>query len=446
MTRKYLLLFGLLLVGPLLVIDCRFGFCERPVSNWPGFRGVEAQNASPASRIPVTWSDSQNLKWKTPLPGPGSSTPIVWGDRIWVTCYSGYGTGDESRTNGSAGNTDDSKQLTRHLLCIDRGSGRLLWDKAIPNAGRVDRYQRYISEHGYASNTPTTDGERVYAFFGKNGVYAFDLSGNQLWRVTVGQESSNRQWGSASSLVLHDDRLIVNASEESQSIIALDTKTGKQIWKTAASSIELTYNTPVVIPDANELVISVPGELWGLNALNGKLRWYALTNLSGNVSPSPIVDNGVVYAFGGRGRAGSHAFPLGGSKDITKSEIWTSRGSSYVATPLLHKGHFYWIDDQGTANCTRSDTGEVVYRERVPGLSRGGRPVYASPVLAGDKIYVVTRFDGTLVLPAEPRFEVLAQNKFSDDFSDANASPAIVGDEMMLRTGKYLYCISDTNL
>ena len=141
------------------------------------------------------------------------------------------------------------------------------------------------------------------------------------------------------------------------------------------------------------------------------------------------------------------AFPVGGNsngeKDVTKREIWYAKSSSYVATPLLHAGHLYWFNDRGMAFCTRASDGDVVYRERIKGLSSGGRPVYASPVLAGDHIYVVSRYDGTFVLPAKPEFKILSQNKFAGDESDASGSPAITKDELFLRTGEFLYCVSD---
>ena len=401
------------------------------VQKWPRFRGENGRGIAAESKIPTSWSDNENLKWKTPLPGSGSSSPIVWGKRIFVTSYSGYG--DDS--------SDSIGQLKRQLVCVDRGDGRVLWEREIPADGPEDQYQGYLTEHGYASNTPTTDGSMIYAFFGKSGVFAFDFEGKQQWQVNVGTESSNRRWGSGSSVVLHDDLLIVNAAEESQSIRALNKETGAEVWRAEAGALELAYNTPTIVAKHDELVVAVPGELWGLRLKTGKLKWFAETNLTGNVSPSPIVQGDTVYIFGGYRSSGSHAFPLGGKSDISDQALWTSRDSSYVATPLLHDGHFYWIDDRGIAFCTRSDTGEQVYRERIRGLSDGGRPVYASPVLAGDFLYVASRYDGTFVMPAKPKFSIVSQNRFAKDESDMSATPAIVGDEMYLRSGKFLYCI-----
>ena len=411
-------------------------FCGFVSNQAVGADSDRAEFRSPSlnsdSAIPLTWSESENLKWKYELPGPGSSSPIVVNGKIFVTCYSGI---DQNN-----GNTDE---LTRHLICIDQTNGQKIWEKTVASFGPEDQYQGYLTEHGYASNTPASDGTHVYAFFGKSGVFAYDMDGNEVWQIDVGTDSSNRRWGSGSSLVLHENLLIVNSAEESRSIRALNKLTGEEVWKAEGSFLELAYSTPVVIPEHNELVAAVPGEVWGLHLDTGKLKWYAETKLTGNISPCPIIDGDKVFVFGGYRSSGSHAFPINGKDDMTSKEIWYARSSSYVATPLLHDGHLYWIDDRGMAYCTDAENGEIVYRERVNGLSGNGRPVYASPVRAGDRIYVVSRYEGTFVLPAKPQYEILAQNSFSSDESDASATPAVVGNNLFLRTGKFLYCIGE---
>jgi outer membrane protein assembly factor BamB len=408
-----------------------------PANDWPRFRGPNGSGISLEAAPPDSWSDKQNLKWKTALPGPGSSSPIVLGDRIFVTCYTGYGAGGESGT---------PEQLQRHLICLDRGNGKIRWSQTIAGERRDDPYQGYLTQHGYASSTPVADADRVYAFFGKSGVVAFDLDGKQLWKTDVGHESGNRRWGSAASLALSGEVVIVNASEESQSIRALDRKTGAQVWKAEGAGLELAYGTPTVIPRNNtdaDIVISCPGEVWGLNAQTGKLRWFAEHRLTGNVSPSIIHDEQRLYGFGGFQSSGSFALKLNGEGDITRTgTVWSSRNSSYVATPLLFDGHLYWISDMGQAFCTRADTGDLVYRERVPGLDASSRPVYASPVTAGGKIFVATRRSGVIVLPARPEFRILAQNQFANDDSDFNATPALGAGELILRSNQFLYCVA----
>ena len=398
-------------------------------SNWPRFLGPGGRATSVKSKLPLKWSDTQNLKWKTPI-GAGSSSPIVWGDRVFVTSFAG-----------------SASDVERTLHCIDRATGKQKWTFKVANEGREDAYRGYITEHGYASSTPVTDGEMVYVFFGKMGVYAVDFDGNKNWAAQVGKDSSNRQWGSAASPILLDDLLIVNAADESRTIFAFNKRTGEQQWKSEAAGYELSYSTPTIVRSKNEIVVAVPGELWGLHANSGKLKWFAETKLTGNVFPTTILEGDTVYTFGGYRSSGSHAFPVGGNsngtKDVTDSEIWYAKSSSYVATPLLHDGHFYWFDDRGMAFCASASDGEIVYRERVKGISSGGRPVYASPVLAGHRIYIVSRYDGTFVLPASPTFKILAQNKFASDDSDASGTPAISGDELFLRTGEFLYCVGE---
>jgi hypothetical protein len=424
----------------MLILHCLLAGSPFAAADWPRLRGPDGSGISPDTNVPVTWSESSNLKWKTPLPGPGSSSPIIWGQDVFVTCYSGYGL---SRTNPG-----NMAELKRHLLCIDRNSGKQIWSRTIKAAMPEDPFTgRGLPEHGYASNTPVTDGERVYVFFGKTGVLAFDLDGTQLWQVNVGREPSDRGWGSSASLTLYKDMVIVNASDESQSIRALNKATGEEVWRAEAGPVERAYGTPTLVENddgAAELVIGVPEELRSLHPDTGKLKWYAQTNLTGNVSPAVVAGDGTVYLFGGHRSSGSHALRIGGKGDVTNSHmIWSSRNSSYVATPLLYDGHLYWVDDRGLAFCVSAQTGESVYRERLDGVSSGDRPFYASPVLAGGKIYVVSRWDGTFVFVAKPEFERMAQNQFPADKTDFNATPAISKGELFLRSNKALYCIAE---
>jgi outer membrane protein assembly factor BamB len=233
----------------------------------------------------------------------------------------------------------------------------------------------------------------------------------------------------------------VNASEEARSVIALDKKTGKEIWKTEADLLELAYGTPKLIKsgDRELLVLAVPQEVWALNPTNGKLAWYCETQLPGNVSPSVNFADGMIYVTGGYPATGSLAIKADGKGDITSNIAWKKRDASYVATPVLHEGHLYWINDKGIAFCMNAETGETVYKERLVG--GGGRPVYASPVLCNGKLFVPSRWEGVYVIDAKPEFKLLAQNKFEGDDSDFNGSPAISGKQMFLRSDKALYCI-----
>lgn len=413
----------------------------RPLASadWPQFRGPDGLGVSDDNSVPLVWSDSKNLKWKTPLPGSGSSSPIVSGSRIFVTCYSGYGV--EADSSGSPEN------LRRHLVCVNRSDGSILWSKSTRAVLPEDPCRGYIAGHGYASNTPVTDGQQVYVFFGKTGVLAFDFEGNQLWQVNVGAESSVKGWGSGASPILYKELLIVNAAEESESIRAFDKMTGKELWRAEAAGLELSYGTPLVVDldaERKELVVAVPWELWGLDPDTGKLNWYAESNLDQNVAPSVVAENGIVYAFGGFSK-GSIAIRAGGKGDVTQTNVlWSSRYGSYVPSPIILQGNLYWVNEDGIAHCADAETGEVIYRERLARTGGfGGRTFYASPVLAGKRLYYVSRTGGTFVLAAKPQFEQLARNQFDSDDSDFNGSPAISDGQVFLRSNRYLYCIQD---
>ena len=404
-------------------------------TDWPRFLGPTGAAIVAESKVPLKWSDSENIVWKAEMPGPGSSSPIVFGDKVFITCWTGYG--------DKEGASDMSK-LTRHLICLNRADGKVQWDAKVPSAVEEDPWRGFITEHGYATHTPVTDGERVYVFFGKSGALAFDMAGKQLWQTSCGTSSGQRRWGSAASPIIHDDLLIVNANDESQTIFGLDKKSGKVAWK-AEGDFGMAYGTPNIIKrdGVDDLVIAVPQEIWGMNPENGKLRWYAAHGLTGNVSPSVLPGDGVAYIFGGFPSTRSVAVKLGGKGDTTANAIlWDSNTSSYVPTPILKDGHLYVVNDQGFAICIDAKTGQDVYRERVIiGARGGGKPFYASPVLIGDKLVCLSRRDGAYIIAAKPKFELIGNNVFSLDKSQFHGTPAVSGDQLFLRSDKAVYCI-----
>jgi outer membrane protein assembly factor BamB len=392
-------------------------------ADWTGFRGPGSRGISDDTSVPSEWSDSKNLKWKAKLPGKGYSSPIVIGDRVFVTCYSGEG--------------GDLSDLKRHLVCVDRKTGDETWSRTIPSTSRERSIPRFAGTPGYASNTPVTDGERVYVLFGNSGMFAFDMSGKQLWKQDVGSESA-AMFGSASSPILYKDNVIVLAGSESESIRALSKATGKEVWKTEASSLSKSYSTPVIVKNSDgddELLVSVPQEIWSLNPASGKLKWYAGTRVDTGACPVLVAGDGVVFAVGGRS-GGRTAVRLGGKDDVTDSHVvWSKTGGAYVPSPVLHNGHLYWVTDRGVVNCVDIKTGEEAGRKRL------GGQYYASIMLVGKQLYAVSRFEGTYILKATPELNQVAHNKLSDE-SDFSASPAVSDGQLFIRSDTQLFCIA----
>ena len=403
-------------------------------ADWTRFLGTDASATATDATAPLTWSDTQNLAYKTPLPGPGNSSPIILGNDLFITCYSGYGL--DRREPG------DLKNLKRHLLRINAQSGKVVWNKTVDASDPEDAYTGYLTEHGYASNTPATDGKLVFVNHGKSGVFAYDFSGKQIWHADIGKASSNKRWGSAASVILHKNLVIVNASEESNTLYAFDKQTGKEVWKSEAASLALAYGTPqiVTLPDGrDELLLAVPNEIWGMNPDSGKLRWFCESPYGGNISPSIVYGNGTAFAYGGFPKKGSVAVKVGGKRDVTASRLWTNDRTPYVSTPVFHQGHLYWVTRDGFAECQNATTGENVYKARLKSET-GGPKFYASPVILNDHVIQVSRNAGTFVYKVGSTFDQTAQNLLADQ-SEFNATPAISNGRIYLRSNQALYAI-----
>lgn len=415
---------------------CATATLSEASENWPQFRGPNRDAVSPDARVPVKWSAGENLRWKLALPGAGASSPVVWEDKVFVTCFSGQ------KDSG------DVSGLVRHVVAVDKTSGRVLWQRQYPTPHPEDPWEGMIREHGYASATPVADATGLYVHFGKGGVVALDFDGREKWRADTGRESNQRRWGAGGSPLLWQNLVVVNASDESQALIAFDKATGKQVWKQESSLLDLAFSSPHVLrrKDGREdLLFAAPGELWGLNPASGKLRWYAETGLTGNVSPDPVLLGETVFVFGGFPGTGRVAVRAGTKGAGAAGDLlWRDNTSSYVPTPVLYGEHLYVVNDQGFAWCVEASSGREIYRERVGGGSGGrgrGKPFYASPVVAGNRLYAVSRRQGTFVIAAEPRFQILATNVIAEDETDFNASPAISGGCLFLRSNQALYCI-----
>ena len=432
------------LVVPLAITVTVFAFSFPAIGaeNWARYRGPNGSGIAPNSSAPLTWSESENLKWSLDLPGPGSSSPIVWGDRVFVTCYSGYG-------DGSDGAMTD---LKRHLIAVDRASGSIIWDKSVVTTAIEDPYQGFITEHGYASQTPVTDGQHIYCFFGKTGVVAFDWDGNEVWRREVGSGSSPKRWGSASSPILHGDLLIVNASDESETLFGIDTASGEVRWKSEAAALSSIYGTPVihkVSDDRTDIVISVLDEIWGVNPETGNLRWFASNGISGNASASVVGDpeSGILVAFGGFPRTLAVGVRGGGKGDVTATHnLWENSNAAYLNSPVFHQGKLYWVSDNGIAYCSDPESGELIYEKRLPdtsGKTGKGKPFYASPVLVNGHLLAVSRTAGTFVIEAKPEFNLVRVNKLAGDESQFNATPAVSDGQIFIRSDTTLYAIGE---
>jgi len=393
--------------------------------DWTQFRGPGGLGTSAEKGIPTRWGPQEGIAWKAELPGGGASTPIVLGDRIFLTCFSGYAVPGEPK-----GELD---QLKRHVVCLSRRDGKLLWNKTVP--AKLPE-EPTIREHGYAANSVATDGERVYAFLGKSGVFAYGLDGKQLWQADVGAKASG--WGTAASPILHGDLLIINASVESESLVALDKATGQQKWR--AGGIKESWNTPILVKVGakTELVLAIFGKVLGFDPATGQQLWSSATDIGWYMVPSIVAGDGVVYCIGGRGTGGALAVRCGGRGDVTATHrLWTLKKGSNVSSPILHGDHVYWAhENEGILFCVEAEGGGVVYEERLP---RAGQ-FYASPVLADGKLYYTTRGGRTYVVAAKPKFELLATNELGR-VGVFNASPAVAGGRIFLRSDKTLFCI-----
>jgi outer membrane protein assembly factor BamB len=462
-------------------------FCAAAAaSDWPRFRGVNGSGISADKQsLPAKWSDTENLKWKVALPGPGSSSPIVVGQRVYVTCWSGYATG--GRDSG------DEKDLLRHLICLDRETGKTIWDKTVDPVLPEDDYSGQFTQHGYASHTPVSDGERIYVFFGKTGALAFDLEGKKLWQTSVGTGSGARNWGTASSPILYKDILIVPAAAESQSLVGLNKMTGKKVWTFTDSSLSGTWGTPV-LADCGEgrtdLVLAVPDKIWGLDPQTGKERWQCDGLHSASMTSSALAHDGIVYLLetspeGG----GTMAVKAGGEGDVTNSAVlWRGKERSRIGTPIIDDNRIYWAGNK-MANCVDATTGKLIYHDAITGGAApadagrgGGRPGgprpggsggpggaggprggpgggqrqgggrggrgggmvgqdYSSPVLADGKIYYVSRSGVAYVYTPGPDYKLLSQNQFTGG-GDFSATPAVSDGQIFIRSSKYLYCVA----
>lgn len=410
--------------------------------NWPQWRGPLGTGAALDATPPVEWSENKNIRWKLETPGLGHSTPIVWGDRIFLTAAIPFGEKLEPRFSGAPGAHDNLPVSQRHryiVFAVDRAGGQIVWQKNVQEALPHEGGHKSAS---LASNSAVTDGERVFASFGSRGVYCLDFDGKLLWKKDLGTMNSKHGHGEGSSPALHGDTLVVNWDHEGDSfIVALDKTTGKERWKVERNEVT-SWSTPVVVVHEGkpQVIVSGTGRVRGYDLATGEVIWEC-GGLSANIVASPVAADGMVFAGSSYEKRALLAIRLDGAEgDITGTPqvAWNRfRGTPYVPSPLLYEDRLYFLRHyQGILSRVDMRTGED---DGGPFRLGGIQEVYSSPVGAADRVYVTDRDGITLVIEHKAEPTLLAINRLDDTFS---ASAALVGEEMFLRGEKRLYAIA----
>ena len=380
--------------------------------HWPRHRGPSGQGDTYAAHPPAHWDkDGRNLRWRAKVPGRGHSSPVVWGERVFLT-------------------TADPKGTERSVLCYSLADGRLLWSRQAP--ARTPETGLW-PKNSYATSTPVTDGERLIAFFGSSGLVCYDLDGNFLWQnVSFAVKTTH---GTGSSPLLYKD-LVILAQDQNQSdslFFALDKRTGKLAWK-GQRPRAMTWTTPVVVTagDHDELLLAGGGTVRAYDPASGKELWM-LNGPTVEVVPTIVVGKDMVYSASGR-NGPTLGLRVGGAGAVTgKNLVWrTVRGGPHVPSPVLVNGRLYTFNDTGVATCLDAATGKLIFQERIHDRFS------ASPVAVGDLIYVSGESGMTYVVRVADNFEVVARNDLG---APILASPAVVGDRMLLRTEDELVCV-----
>jgi outer membrane protein assembly factor BamB len=406
---------------------------------------------------PTEWSDTKNIKWKTEIPGRGHSTPIVWGDRIFLTTAiptgpaveasrppeprpdQGQG-GGRGRRGGPGGGAGAQVEHRFVLLCIDRRNGKIIWEKTAKVAAPHEGYHRTYGS--FASQSPVTDGRHVYVSFGSRGVYCYDLNGKLVWEKDPGVRMQIRlQFGEGSAPTLHGDKLILNYDHEGDSfIVALDKRTGKELWRTPREE-QSSWSSPFVAEQKGrtQIVMTASQKVRSYDVNNGKLIWEC-AGLGSNTIPMPVQQGDAVLVMSGHRNPKLMAIRLGREGDLTGSDavLWShTRALSYTPSPVLHDNKLYVLTDQGMLSCFNATTGEPYYHQvRVPNPDS----FKASPVGANGKLYLASESGVVTIVKMGEKFEVLATNTLEDQVFIA--SPVMVGGDIFLRSQNRLYCIS----
>jgi outer membrane protein assembly factor BamB len=389
---------------------------------WPQWRGPAFTGEAPGAKPPVTWSETQNVRFKVAIPGAGKSTPVIWGDALYLT------------TAVPAG-----EELEFTVVAFGRKDGATRWSRVVR---REKPHEGTHKDGSYAGGSALTDGQRVYAFFGSRGLFALDLAGKVLWEKQLGQMKTRLAFGEGASPALHAGTLVVNWDHEGEDFVAaFDAATGREKWRRQRDE-PTSWSTPLVITAGGraQVVVSATNKVASYALDDGTLLWET-SGMTFNVIPTPVVAGDLLFAMSGfRGNA-LRAIRLGGAKGVLSGPpaiAWThDRDTPYVPSPLVYQGGLYFLK-HNSGILTRLDaaSGQPSFMERLEGVPS----VYASPVAADGRVYVVGRDGGTAVLKAGPAFEVLAVNRLDDGF---DASPALAEGDLFLRGQKHLYRIAE---
>jgi len=404
---------------------------------WPRWRGPFDTGVAKGD-APVEFSDTKNVAWKVKVPGRGFSSPVLWGDRIFITTAIPVAAIQaKPQGRGPGGGAGEGVEHKFVLQCLSRKDGHVIWERVAKNAVPHEGYHyRYGS---FASNNPVTDGKRVYAFYGSRGVFVYDLDGKPLWQREFEPLKMRLGFGEGTAAVVHGDKLILNFDQQQNSHIQVfDAATGKPLWR-AAREEESAWSAPLVIDykGKKQLITSATTRVRSYDLETGKIIWQC-GGLGPNVIPAPVVLGDVVYVMSGFRDPNLMAIRLDRTGDLTGTDaiLWQNkRGNSYTPSPVLHDGKLYFVSDNGMLSCLNAKTGEPYYQTRLP------KPYNfkASLVAANGCLYLSTEEGDVLVVKMGEKFEVLATNTFPDE--SFISTPAIADGELYLRSETTLYCI-----
>jgi outer membrane protein assembly factor BamB len=455
MTKRLSAIGGLLSLIALTTVILVGGAAKSDPAHWPQWRGPFFTGVA-RTAAPVEFSDTKNIKWKIPIQGRGFSTPVIWGDRIFMT--NAVATGKSAQPapqpeqtqnpgagrrqgrgpGGGAGAGDEHKFV---VMCLDRKTGKTLWERVATVATPHEGYhQQYGS---FASNAPLTDGRYLYASFGSRGIYCYDLNGKLIWQKDPGVQMRIRlQFGEGAAPALYGNLLIHPFDHESGSfVVAFDKRTGKEVWRENRDEMS-AWSTPL-IADVNgkkQVVISATKKVRAYNPEDGKVIWEC-AGLGSNVIPHPAQHNDSVLVMSGHREPRLMAIRLGRQGDLTGSDavLWShTRGMSYTASPVLHDNKFYALTDNGMLSCFNATTGEPYYhQQRMPQPDN----FKASPIAAGGNLYLASESGVITVIKLGEKFEIVATNTLNDQMFVA--SPVVAEGEMFLRSKTHLFCVSE---